>query len=150
MLLSLTELDLLESQVTALIGSQMCVYTTLCPFKSRSGRLHLIHRDTRPDTHTQTLRPAFLLRTWVVSSHYTKTTQLESNSRRKCPTGPHLFVLSVRVCVFCLCEMFLFHIIHLFLAHTCTHTHINGNLIQRYCCPVQGHLPTRPVSLTGR
>lgn len=58
MLLSLTAQDLLEAQVTALIGSLWShggVWTqTLWPFKSRSGRLHLIHRDTRPDTHTQT------------------------------------------------------------------------------------------------
>jgi len=157
MLLSLTAQDLLETQVTALIGSLWShggVWTqTLWPFKSRSGRLHLIHRDTRPDTHTQTLRPTYLLRTWVVNSHYTKATQLGCNSRRKCPTGPHLFSLSVRACAYaCFCprEMFLFYIIRLFLTHAHAHTHANGNLIQRYCCPVQGHLPTRPVSLTGR
>lgn len=128
---------------------------TLCPFKSWSGRLHLIHRDMRPHTHTHT-NPAASLPSVDLSGQLRlnqKNTAVEQQQAQMPQRSTFVCVEqeSVRICVFLsVWNVSFSYYPSIFFTHTHTHTRANGNLIQCYCCPAQGHLPTRPVSLTGR
>ncbi len=155
MLLSLTEQGLLETQVTVTYR-----LTVVCGHKHYAPLSHdqvdcTLFTETRDQTHTHKPcgQPSFCGPEW--SAHIIpKQRSWRATAGANAPQV-HICLrwvkerahMRVFACVKCF-----FFILSVFFSHTRahTHTHINGNLIQRYCCPVQGHLPTRPVSLTGR